>query len=70
MGGEASVAEEVKATDAGLEEESWERRRARECPVPKPGGLIGQVFGFKTEERERPVVRIETVSSRKPEGSG
>jgi cytochrome c oxidase assembly factor 2 len=24
----------------------------RECPVPKPGGLIGQVFGLKTEEQE------------------
>jgi cytochrome c oxidase assembly factor 2 len=24
----------------------------RECPVPKPGGLIGQVLGLKTEEQE------------------
>jgi cytochrome c oxidase assembly factor 2 len=29
----------------------------RECPVPKPGGLIGQVLGLK-EDREEP----ETVS--------
>lgn len=24
----------------------------RECPVPKPGGLIGQVLGLKDEEAE------------------
>ncbi|KAL6710152.1 hypothetical protein ACN47E_009943 [Coniothyrium glycines] len=24
----------------------------RECPVPKPGGLIGQVLGLKDEEKE------------------
>ncbi|KAK4999874.1 hypothetical protein LTR66_001185 [Elasticomyces elasticus] len=26
----------------------------RECPVPKPGGLVGQVLGFKPQEREKP----------------
>lgn len=25
----------------------------RECPVPKPGGLIGQVLGLKDEEKEQ-----------------
>lgn len=29
----------------------------RECPVPKPGGLIGQVLGLKNEEQE-----VEPVS--------
>jgi cytochrome c oxidase assembly factor 2 len=22
----------------------------RECPVPKPGGLVGELFGFKPSE--------------------
>lgn len=39
-------------------------RRNRECPVPKPGGIIGQVLGFKNEGIPKPVVRIE--SSRIP----
>ncbi|KAF2129480.1 hypothetical protein P153DRAFT_366873 [Dothidotthia symphoricarpi CBS 119687] len=24
----------------------------RECPIPKPGGLVGQVLGLKSEERD------------------
>jgi cytochrome c oxidase assembly factor 2 len=23
------------------------RRSKRECPVPKPGGLVGEILGFK-----------------------
>lgn len=41
-------------------------RRPRECPVPKPGGLIGQIMGFKNHDRERPVVKVESVKSRPP----
>lgn len=26
----------------------------RECPVPKPGALVGQIMGFKTEQRQKP----------------
>lgn len=36
----------------GIEEEG----RRRECPVPKPTGLIGQVMGFGSEERAHKVV--------------
>lgn len=32
-------------------DEEW-RVPKRECPVPKPGGLIGQVLGIKKEEDE------------------
>jgi cytochrome c oxidase assembly factor 2 len=32
----------------------------RECPVPKPSGLIGQILGFKAQEKElNPKVRVE-----------
>ncbi|KAM0722845.1 hypothetical protein Q7P37_001043 [Cladosporium fusiforme] len=31
-----------------------ENRRKRECPVPKPGGLVGQVMGFKEHEKHKP----------------
>jgi cytochrome c oxidase assembly factor 2 len=33
----------------------------RECPVPKPGGLIGQVLGLKGEKE---VVDAESITSR------
>ncbi|KAF2172450.1 hypothetical protein M409DRAFT_50148 [Zasmidium cellare ATCC 36951] len=26
----------------------------RECPVPRPGGIVGQIMGFKNEERPKP----------------
>lgn len=29
-------------------------KKKRECPVPKPGGLVGQVMGFKEHESQRP----------------
>lgn len=40
--------------------------RAHECPVPKPGGLVGRILGFgKVDERD------EEVRSRgKVEGEG
>lgn len=31
-----------------IQEEDWKAPK-RECPVPKPGGLIGQVLGVKKE---------------------
>lgn len=39
--------------------------RARECPVPKPGGLVGQILGIHQSERvETPVVRVEKFDPR------
>lgn len=45
--------------------EEWRRRREaegwkgnspkRECPVPKPGGLIGQALGIRKEQQGRDV---------------
>ena len=29
-------------------------KRKRECPMPKPGGLVGQIMGFKEGEKEKP----------------
>ena len=45
----------------------------RECPVPKPGGLVGQVLGFRKEDRERPkvpVIRVEPVRRREEVDGG
>ncbi|KAF1831004.1 hypothetical protein BDW02DRAFT_633200 [Decorospora gaudefroyi] len=33
----------------------------RECPVPKPGGLIGQVLGVKNEEEDTEEPRLSVV---------
>ena len=34
------------------ESEQWKVPKKRECPLPKPGGLIGQVLGVKKAEVE------------------
>jgi cytochrome c oxidase assembly factor 2 len=40
-------------------------RPKRECPVPKPSGLIGQVMGFKPhEQRQNPTIIIQTLRDR------
>jgi cytochrome c oxidase assembly factor 2 len=39
-------------------DEEW-RAPKRECPVPKPGGLIGQVLGIKKEEDEEPSLQSQ-----------
>ncbi|CAD0084907.1 unnamed protein product [Aureobasidium vineae] len=40
-------------------------RPKRECPVPKPSGLIGQVMGFKPQEqRQNPTIIIQTLRDR------
>ncbi|KAF2103557.1 hypothetical protein NA57DRAFT_72533 [Rhizodiscina lignyota] len=40
------------------------RRKERECPVPKPGGLVGQIMGFEAKISERPVVKVEPLRRR------
>jgi cytochrome c oxidase assembly factor 2 len=34
---------------------SEEERPKRECPVPKPGGILGQIIGFRSAEKMKPV---------------
>ncbi|KXT13629.1 hypothetical protein AC579_9759 [Pseudocercospora musae] len=33
---------------------SADNRPQRECPVPKPGGIVGQIMGFTKDERQKP----------------
>lgn len=44
-------AQGVEISDDGMMEDG---RPKRECPVPKPGGIVGQIMGFKNEERPKP----------------
>lgn len=46
----SSEGETAEAYDALMAE----TKRKRECPVPKPGGLVGQVMGFKEQESHKP----------------
>jgi cytochrome c oxidase assembly factor 2 len=53
----------------GLEQSGQEvadMQRARECPVPKPTGLIGQLLGFDKRDTSSavPVVKVEKYSRR------
>lgn len=61
---QSDVDGEVQGRIAGEIEgsEGFETARGRECPVPKPGGLIGTVLGFQKEKAERPVVRIAPLA--------
>lgn len=43
-----------------------EHKKRRECPVPKPGGIVGQVMGFTEHEREVPhQVIVKELQSRR-----
>ena len=48
------------------EEKDRMRKKAHECPVPKPPGVIGRILGFNVEDREevqsRPRVVTQTAS--------
>ena len=38
----------------------------RECPVPKPGGLVAQILGFeKSKDGRLPVVKVERFRDRR-----
>lgn len=55
-----SEVESQRMARESREDEEELRRKSRECPVPKPAGMVGRILGFKQEEeRVRPVVRIE-----------
>lgn len=64
--GVSSVGQNITAEDfEGLEGK-------RECPVPKPRGLIGQVMGFgRGEEEKRPstTVVVQSLRDKRQEGS-
>ena len=51
--------------------ENATERSPRECPVPKPSGLVGHMMGFEQKTKERPVdVVVRSVRARKEEGKG
>jgi cytochrome c oxidase assembly factor 2 len=56
------------ANDEALASLSEDERPKRECPVPKPGGLLGQIIGFRSEERMKPVeVVVQSRDTRRVE---
>ena len=44
--------------DRDLEREAQALRKRRECPLPKPGGLIGHVLGVKGNSEQEVEVSI------------
>jgi cytochrome c oxidase assembly factor 2 len=57
-----SEGESAEAHDALMAES----KKTRECPVPKPGGLLGQVMGFKENENQKPPqVIVERVQAKR-----
>jgi len=55
---DCAVAEESDDGDSEETSPIGARRPKRECPIPKPGGLVGEILGFKESrgdgKRERP----------------
>ena len=43
--------QEVARTDVGRIDS---RKFKRECPVPKPGGLVGEILGFRGSSNGKP----------------
>lgn len=47
-------------------------RPARECPLPKPGGVVGRVMGFEAgkegREKAREVVVLQRLAEKKAKG--
>ncbi|KAI5917774.1 hypothetical protein F4810DRAFT_694923 [Camillea tinctor] len=50
-GGIVQFSSSEEEGDAGRGSEATRERR-KECPVPKPGGVIGELMGFKKADRE------------------
>lgn len=45
--------------------------KPNKCPVPKPGGLVGQIMGFDQQRSENaPKVVVESLKSRTPREGG
>lgn len=48
------------------EEKAIMRKKAHECPVPKPPGIIGRVLGFKDEDSGEEQSRPRVVTQKTP----
>lgn len=48
------------------EEKAMMRKKAHECPVPKPPGIIGRVLGFKSEDSGEEQSRPRVVTQKTP----
>ena len=61
LSGGASDEESATTSNSGND-----RTRRRECPVPKPGGLVGQILGIRKDEDGSisPVVKVEPIRRR------
>lgn len=49
---------EVEDTQAGM------KRGQRECPIPKPGGLVGEILGFRRDKAIEMGSKDEVSSAR------
>lgn len=59
--------------DAQISDDDDIRAMSRECPVPKPTGMVGRMLGFKDEEKRSALpVQIEhnTRIPQKTDGRG
>ena len=71
-GSASSSSQSLSLQDEPLTEEERDalRSKAHECPVPKPGGRIGEILGFAKQERNTPKKLQVDVEPRVPRDNG
>jgi cytochrome c oxidase assembly factor 2 len=63
MANAGSTASDNSASDATQHTDIFARDPSkRECPVPKPTGLIGQLLGFRESSAQRENVKVEIAN--------
>lgn len=69
--------ENCPVKDVEMEEESGDETEmkkgtGRECPIPKPGGIVGSILGFKDTgaDNARTEVKVEGREERSSGGEG
>lgn len=53
--------EEAEASFGLAEERERMKKQGHECPIPKPGGIVGEVLGFENRTERMRATRPEVV---------
>ena len=59
---EGSSSRDLDERTGGFDEGKVLARKAHECPVPKPGGIIGGVLGFTRDDRDPAPARTRVAT--------
>lgn len=66
-GDDAAISADVQQSEDNSSGPAISDRAKRECPVPKPSGIVGNIMGFKEQDRRKPA-EVVVLNSRTKEG--